>query len=147
MTVLSFLGYEAKSFAHLHLKIFCHSQQILSSFVILDGDSQWTTGFRSLHSYLVGFRFRPGLGNSRTLTESLSHSCIVRLYALGHCPFGRWTFGPDWGSEQLFIKNISVLCSVQLSLDPDLCPGPYPCKTSPQHNTINTMLHRWDGFV
>ena len=50
-----------------------------------------------------------------------------------------------WGPEQVFIKDLSVLCSVHLSLDTDLPRSPCRWKTSPQHDAATTMLHRRDG--
>jgi hypothetical protein len=41
--------------------------------------------------------------------------------------------------EQVFIKHLSILCSVHLSLNPDLTPSPCRWKTSPQHNAATTM--------
>ena len=47
--------------------------------------------------------------------------------------------------EQVFIKDLSVLCYVHLSLDPDESPSPCSKKTSPQHDAATTMLHCMDG--
>ena len=47
--------------------------------------------------------------------------------------------------DQVFIKDISVLCSVQLSLNPDQSPQSLLLKNSPQHDAATTMLHCWDG--
>ena len=44
--------------------------------------------------------------------------------------------------EQVFIKDLPVLCSVHLSLDPDYSPSPCHQKTSSQHDAATTMLHR-----
>ena len=47
--------------------------------------------------------------------------------------------------EQIFIKDLSVLCSVDLSLDPEKSLSPCRWKTSPQHDAATTMLHHRDG--
>merc|ERR1712002_444701 len=101
---------------------FSSSLQIFSSSVRLHGDCRWTAIFRSLQRCWIGFKSGLWLGHSRTFTElSLSHSCIVlavlRVIVLLEGE-------PSAQSEvlsaldQVFIKNISVLCSVQLSLNP-----------------------------
>ncbi len=65
-----FVGYDATSFAHLHLGIF-------SSCVRLDGDCQWMAIFRFLQRCLIGL-VKLWLGHSRTVTEVfISHSSIV----------------------------------------------------------------------
>ena len=68
------------------------------------------------------------------------------LHCLGcllfHCPVGRQTLAQSEvlsALDQVFIKDISVLCSVQLSLNPDQSP-------SPATEAATTMLHRWDGI-
>ena len=43
--------------------------------------------------------------------------------------------------EQVFIKDLSVLCSVHLSFDPSFCRW----KTSLQHDAATLVLHRRDG--
>ena len=48
--------------------------------------------------------------------------------------------------DQVFIKYISVLCSIQLFLNPDLSPSPYHRKTPPQHDAATNMVCRWDGI-
>ena len=72
--------------------------------------------------------------------------CVFRVIVLLECE-------PLLQSEVLsaldqvfFIMDISVLCSVQHSLIPDQFPSPCRWKTSPQHDTATTMLHRWDGI-
>ena len=47
--------------------------------------------------------------------------------------------------EQVFIKDLSVLCSIHISLDPRL-PVPATEKTSPQHYAATTMLHCRDNI-
>ena len=42
-------------------------------------------------------------------------------------------------------SRISVLCYVHLSLDPNLSPSRCCGKTSPQHDSATTMLHRREG--
>ncbi len=37
--------------------------------------------------------------------------------------------------EQVFIEDIAVLCSIQLSLNPDQSSSPCRWKTPPQHET------------
>ena len=44
--------------------------------------------------------------------------------------------------DQVFIKDISVLCSVQLSLSPDQSPA----EKHSANNAATTMLHRWNGI-
>ena len=47
--------------------------------------------------------------------------------------------------EQVFIKDLSVLCSVHLSLDPNSSPSPCCWKTSPLHDAATNMLHCREG--
>ena len=47
--------------------------------------------------------------------------------------------------EKVFIKDLSVLCALHLSLDPDQSPSPCHWKTSPQQDVNTTMLHHRDG--
>ena len=47
--------------------------------------------------------------------------------------------------EQVYIKDLSVLFSVHLLLDPDSSPSPCRSKTSPQNDAATTMLYRRDG--
>jgi hypothetical protein len=47
--------------------------------------------------------------------------------------------------EQVFIKDLSVLCSFHLSFKPDLVFHSLPLKNIPQHDAATTMLHRRDG--
>jgi hypothetical protein len=47
--------------------------------------------------------------------------------------------------EQVFINNLSILCSIHLFLDPDWSPSPCHCKTSTQHDAATTMLPLRDG--
>ena len=110
ITASSLLGYDATSMAHLCLGSFSHnSLQIPSSSVRLDGERCCTAIFRSLQRCSIGFKSGLWLGHSRTL----------RLFFVLL----------DWGEgslsevlstlEQVFIKDLSVLCFVNLSLDPD----------------------------
>ena len=47
--------------------------------------------------------------------------------------------------EQVFNMDISVLCSVHLSLNPDWSPSPCRSKKFPPHDAATIMLHRRDG--
>ncbi len=49
--------------------------------------------------------------------------------------------------EQVFIENISVLCSIQLSLNPDQSPSPCYWKTAPQHEAATSTLYFWVGTL
>ena len=70
ITASIFLGYDAKSFAHLYLGSFSHSSlQILSNSVRLDGERRCTANIRSLQRCSIGLR--SGL--------ELSHKDIQRL--------------------------------------------------------------------
>ena len=44
------------------------------------------------------------------------------------------------------MQDISVLCSIQLSLNPDQSPSPCRLKTPQQHDAATTRLSRWDGI-
>ena len=69
---------------------------------------------------------------------SLSHSCVVLVVCLGS--LSCWMVNLQAQSEVLtaFIKDISVLCSIQLYLNPDQFPS--PCKTPPQDDAATIML-------
>ena len=47
---------------------------------------------------------------------------------------------------QVFIKDISVLCSVEFSLKPSQSLRPCYWKIPPQHYAATDMLHRWAGI-
>ena len=75
----------------------------------------------SIHSYFqplqrcsIGFKSELWLCHSRTFRDlSRSHSCVVLSVCLG-------SSSEVLGAlEKVFIKDLSVLCSVHLSLDPD----------------------------
>ena len=125
MAALSLLGYDATSLAHLYLVIFSHSSlQILPSCQVGWG--------ASLHSY---FLFSPEMFNrvqvralagllkdiQRLVTKSLLHclGCVLRVVVL--LLEGEPSTQSEILStlEQVFIKDLSVLCSVNLSLNPD----------------------------
>ena len=103
---------------HLYLGAFSHSSlQILSSFVRLDGECSCTAIFRAFQRWSIVFKAGRWLGNSRTLSRI--HSCFV-LAVCSYCPVGqRPQFEVLSVLEQVFIKDLSVLCSINLSLDPD----------------------------
>ena len=150
ITALS-LGYDATSSAHLYLGSFSYSSlQILSSSVRLDGEHRCTAFFRSLQKCSIGFMSGVWLGHSRTFRAlSRSHSCVALAVCLGllSCWKGNICSQSEVPSslEQVFIKDLSYLCSVHLFLDPDYSPSPYRWKTSPHHDAATTMLHRMDG--
>ena len=126
ITALSLLGYDATSLAHLYLGSFSHSSlQILLSSVRLDGERCCTAIFRSLQRCSIGFKPRLWLSHSRTFRNlSRSHSCFV-LAAVCLGSLSCWKVNLRLRSEilsalkQVFIKDLSVLCSVHVSLNPD----------------------------
>ena len=67
----------------------------------------------------------------------------VKLLRTYYLQGARWTFGD---LDQVFIKHISVLCSVQLSLNYDQSPSPCLWITPAQHEAATTMLHGWDAL-
>ena len=104
--------------------MFCHSSlQILSSVVRLDGDHRWTAIFRSLHRCLIGFKSGLWLGYSRTFKVVMKPilsclGCVLWVFVLlEHKPFAQSEVLSSL--DQVFIKDISLLYSVQLSLNPD----------------------------
>lgn len=113
ITASSHLGYDANSFAHMDLGIFCHSSlQIL--LICRVGWGPWVdiAIFRSLQRCLIGFKSGLWLCHSRTLAEFYYATPVSSgLCAQGHRPVGRWTFGPVWGPEHsgpVFILRISL---------------------------------------
>ena len=102
-TLLS-VGYDATSVAYLYLGSFSHfSLQILSNSVRLGEERCCTAIFSSLQRCLIELKSQLSLGHLRTFRDlSRSHSCVV----------------PS-ALEQVFIKDLSVLCSVHLYLDHD----------------------------
>ena len=136
------------SLTHLYLGSFSHSSlQNLSISVRLDGERRCTAIFRSLQRCSIGFRSGLWLGHSRTFRDlSRSHLCAVCLGLLS-C----WKVNLRTQSEvlstlvQVFIKDLSVLCYIHLSLDADYSPSPCCWKTSAQHDAATTLLHRRDG--
>ena len=122
---LSLLGNYATSLAHLYIGSFSHSSMhILSSSVRLDGDGCCTAIFRSIQRCLIGFKSGLWLRPSRIFRDlSRSHSCIVFAVCLGSLSCWKVNLHPQSevlrALEQVSIKDLSVLCSVYLSLDPD----------------------------
>ena len=107
ITASSLLRYDATSLAHLYLGSFTHSSmQIISSSVRLDGEGY-------MHSY---FQVSPEMFGR---VQVLVHRVVVLLEG-----------EPSPQSEvlsaleQVFIKDLSVLCSVHLSLDRTSLPVP-----------------------
>jgi hypothetical protein len=73
--------------------------------------------FRSLHKCFK-FKFKSGLWLSHSRTFRVlfrSHSCVVLAVCLDLLSCWKVLSA----LEQIFIKDLSVLCSVNLSLDPD----------------------------
>ena len=95
--------------------------------VRLYGELHCIAIFRSLQRCSIGFKSRLCVGHSRTFVDlSQSHSCVVLAVCLGS-----WTFAPVWGPEQVFIKDVSALFSVHLSLNPDQSPSTLPLQNIP----------------
>ena len=120
ITASSIVGYEATSFIHTCIWgvssiLLCRS----SSSVRLDGARRFTAIFRCS----IGFKSGFWLGHLRTFRDlSRSHSCVVltvlRVIVLLEAePLPQ---SEDLSAlEQVFIKGLSVLCSLHLCLDPD----------------------------
>ena len=111
---------------------------------------QWTAIFRALQRFSIRCKSGICLGHSRTFTVVPKPllcrlGCVLRVINLLE---GKPSAKPEALSplDQVFIKDISGLCSVQLSLNPEKSPSPCHWKTPPQHNAATTMLHRWDGI-
>ena len=111
--------------AHLYLGSFSNSSlQILSSSVRLDVEHHCTAIFKSLQGCSIGFKSGVWLGHSRIFGDLFrSHSGIVLAVLLRVLVLLEGEPSPQFEVlnilEQIFIKALSVLCSVQLSLDPD----------------------------
>ena len=48
--------------------------------------------------------------------------------------------------DQVFMRYMSVLCSIQLSLNSYQSTCPYRCIRPPKHDATTTRLHQWDGI-
>ena len=97
---------------------FHSSLHILSSSVRLYGERRCTAIFRSLQRCSIGFKSGLWLDHSRTFIDlSQSHSCVVLAVCLGLLSCLKVNL--HTGLEQVFIKDLFVLCSIHLSLDPD----------------------------
>ena len=120
VTASSLLGYDATSFEHLYLGSFSQSsQQILSSSVRLDEECRCTAISRSLQRCSNRFKSGLWLSHSRTLRFALRClGCVLRFVVLFE---GELLPQSEvlHALEQVFIKDLSVLCSIHLSLDPD----------------------------
>ena len=114
-----FFGYNATSFAHLDLGIFCHSSlQILSSSVGSDGDRRWTSIFKvspEISDWVeVRALARPLNDIHKGVPNAPSWLCVkVRVIVLLD---GESSTQSEVLStlDQVFIKDISVLCSAFL---------------------------------
>ncbi len=72
------------------------------------------------------------------------------LCAWGHCPVGKWTFCPVWGSECSglgFIKAISIFWCIELFFYSDESLSPCRWKTATQHEAATSTLYFWDGIL
>ena len=107
---------------HLDLGIFCHSSlQIVSSSVRLDGDCRWTAISRSLQRYLIGFKSGwagPLKDIHRVVPRPLLY-CLVCVFRVIFLLEGEPLAQSEVLSalDQVFIKDISVLCSVEFPPD------------------------------
>ena len=115
--------------AHLYLGSFSPSSlQILSSSVRLDGERRCKAIFRSpemLDRVQVLALAGPLKDIQSLVLKPLLRclGCELRVVVLLE---GEHTPQPEIPStlEQVFIKDLSVLCSIHLSFDPDCSPSP-----------------------
>lgn len=72
--------------------------------------------------------------------------CVLRMVVM---PNGKPLTQPEVlrAVEQIFIKELSILCFIQLSLYSDQFSCPCCWKAPQQHEAATTMLHYWDGIV
>ena len=128
--VQSLLGYDATSFAHLDLGNFsaillCRSFEPLSGWIeTVSGQpiSGLSRDFRLGSSQGCGWAAQ---GHSQSISQS--HSCAVLAVCLGVLSCwkeNRWPSRRSWLLWTRFSSRISLLCSVQLSLNPDSPPVP-----------------------
>ncbi len=124
-----------------------------SSSVRLDGDHRWTAIFRSLQRCSIGFKSGLWLYIHRVVPKPLlcCLGCVLKIIVLleGE-PLAQSVVLST--VKQVFIEDISVLCSIQLSLNPDQSPSSCRWKTPPQkhphrllpaHYTFGMVLCRW----
>jgi hypothetical protein len=123
ITASSLLGYDATSVAHLYLGSFSHSSlQILSSSVRLDGERRCTAILKSFQRCSIGFKSGLCLGHSWTFRHlSPIHSCVVLAVCLRSLSCWKVNLRHSLSSwalalEQVFIKDLSDLCSTHFSL-------------------------------
>uniref|UniRef100_A0A4W5QLF4 Cell division cycle 14A n=1 Tax=Hucho hucho TaxID=62062 RepID=A0A4W5QLF4_9TELE len=115
ITALSRLGYDATSLAHLYLGSFSHSSPGLLKLCQVG----WGPSLRSYFQVSRDVRSGSSLGHSRTFRDlSRSHSCIALAMCLGSLSCWKVILRHSLRSRAL-IKNLSVLCSIHVSLDPD----------------------------
>ena len=117
----SLLGYDATSLAHLYFGSFSHSSlQILPSSGRLNGERCCTVIFRSLQRCSIGLKSGPLRDIQSLVMKPLLPclGCVLRVVVLMESePLPQSEVLS--ALEQDFIKDLSVLCSVHLSLDPD----------------------------
>ena len=133
---LSLLRYDMTSFAHLDFRIFCYSPlQILSSSVRFDEDRRWEAVFMSLQGSSMWFKSGLWLDIHRGVPKPLLHclGCVLMVTVLLE---GELSAESEVQStpDQVFIEDISVICSVQLSLNPNQLPSPCHWKEHPKHD-------------
>ena len=119
ITASSLLGYDTRSFSHLYLENFSHSSlqnsQALSSWMGSVTAQLFSGISRDVHLGWSPNSVWAIQGHSETCPEATSE--LSWLCASGRCP------SPQSESlsalEQVFIKDLSVFCSVPLCLNPD----------------------------
>lgn len=121
ITASGLLGYGTTNFAYLDLGIFCCcSLKIFSGLVWLDGNCQWTVFSLGMFDW---FQVK---GIQRVVSKPLQVVLAVCLRSLSCWKANLW---PSLRSWALWIR----FSSVQLSLNPDQCPGICCWNTPPKH--------------
>ncbi len=132
----------------LHTWIFCHSSlQTFSSSVRLDGDRQWTAIFRLQICLIDWVQVGAPAWQFKDIHRVVPKS-LLRCFAWVLRVIVLLEDEPLAQSEilsaldQVFNKDISVLCSVQLSLSPDQSSRLCRMMLPPPCFTVGTVLCR-----
>lgn len=139
--------YDMKIFVHLHLRIFFSADPLQLCQV------GWVPSV-DRHLQVSPESFYVWLGSSQGsvwATQGHPQSCsdaspaLSWLWAVGHGLVGRWNLsdGPE-PLDQLFIKDVFVLSSIQLSLNPHQYCAVIPVPDAEKHP--HTAWKKWGGL-
>ncbi len=140
------------SFAHQHLAIICHSSPHLLSSQALSGWMGADAHFQVSPEVYYWVQSQAVAGPLKEIHRGVFKRLL--LCAQGHCPVGRWTFYPVWGSEcsevwtmfslrlSLYFAALSVYSTPMSPSVPASEKHPHSMRLLPAHFTFGMVLCR-----